>query len=671
MAANIQNSSVRSLLVSSDGNIYVGYMDGFAILSPKTDAIREYYTTRNGLCSNFIGCLVEDHRGHIWLGSNSGVSRYSRHQHLFYNYYISGSNRSALLADKTLFFGNNKSLTYFNPDDVDVHLADDQVLITGLEVDSRPIGIGDKINGQMILAAGISYTGSVTLNNENRDFALTFNNLSYADEQQKYNYRLLPYQTHWLVSNDGEKAAYTNLPEGDYTFEVKSIYPDGRNGKVTSLQIHILPHWSRTLPFRLFILLLLVGIVAYLIRLVKLRQRRMEHEMRMEHELLTVNLEREKERQIRMERENFFTSAAHELRTPLTLILSPLQELLQYIKASDPLYSKLYTMYKNGASLHTLVDQLLYVQKIEAGMVKLRLSEADIVGLVKEVAESFRQMAGVKGLTFNVQLPDDPVYLWIDTEKITSSVSNLLSNAFKYTSPNGEVLLSLTRMERDGKGFCRITVSDTGTGIPDELQKRIFDSFITGDNSPAFSTKVGIGLRIVKNTMDLHHGQVTLDSEPGKGSTFVLLIPEGKSHFIGDLYEVVDYHKHEMEPQFQPLSVQENTEGEVPVTKKTLLIIEDNVDVRQYIRSLFVAKYTVLEAADGEEGIQVATKEIPDLIISDVMMPVKDGFACCREIRERQETAHIPILMLTARAEDADVLQGSRSGADVCARKET
>lgn len=662
--ANVRHHSVRSLLVSSDSNVYIGYMNGFAILSPKTDAIREYYTTHNGLCSNFVGCLVEDQRGHIWLGSNSGVSRYSRHQHLFYNFYISGSNRSALLADKILFFGNNKSLTYFNTDNVDVRLGGDKVFITGLEVDNRSVGIGDKINEQTVLKEGISYTGSVTLNNENRDFALTFNNLSYADEQQKYNYRLLPYQTHWLVSNDGEKAAYTNLPEGDYTFEVKSIYPDGRNGKVTSLQIHILPHWSRTLPFRLFILLLLVGIVAYLIRLVKLRQRRMEHEMRMEHELLTVNLEREKERQIRMERENFFTSAAHELRTPLTLILSPLQELLQYVKASDPLYSKLYTMYKNGASLHTLVDQLLYVQKIEAGMVKLRLSEADIVGLVKEVAESFRQMAGVKGFTFNVQLPDDPVYLWIDTEKITSSVSNLLSNAFKYTSPNGEVLLSLTRMERDGKGFCRITVSDTGTGIPDELQKRIFDSFITGDNSPAFSTKVGIGLRIVKNTMDLHHGQVTLDSEPGKGSTFVLLIPEGKSHFIGDLYEVVDYHKHEMEPQFQPLSVQENTEGEVPVTKKTLLIIEDNVDVRQYIRSLFVAKYTVLEAADGEEGIQVATKEIPDLIISDVMMPVKDGFACCREIRERQKTAHIPILMLTARAEDADVLQGSRSGAD-------
>lgn len=662
--AHIAQKSVRSLLASLDGNVYIGYMDGFGILSPDMDAIREFYTTRNGLCSNFIGCLVEDSQGHIWLGSNSGVSRYSRHQHLFYNYYISGSNRSALFAGETLFFGNNKTLTYFNPNDVDVPLNSDKVFITGLEVDSRPVEIGEEINGQALLSEGISYTHSVTLNNANRDFALIFNNLSYSEEQRKYNYRLLPYQEHWQVSDEGEKASYTNLPKGDYTFEVKSIYPDGSSGEMTSFHIRILPHWSRTLAFRLVVFLAFVGLVGYLFRLVRLRQKRLEQEMKMKHELLTLNLEREKERQIRMERENFFTSAAHELRTPLTLILSPLQELLQYIKASDPLYSKLYTMYKNGTSLHTLVDQLLYVQKIEAGMVKLRLSEADIVGLVKEVAESFRQMAGVKGFTFNVQLPDDPVYLWIDTEKITSSVSNLLSNAFKYTSPNGEVLLSLTRMERDGKGFCRITVSDTGTGIPDELQKRIFDSFITGDNSPAFSTKVGIGLRIVKNTMDLHHGQVTLDSEPGKGSTFVLLIPEGKSHFIGDLYEVVDYHKHEMEPQFQPLSVQENTEGEVPVTKKTLLIIEDNVDVRQYIRSLFVAKYTVLEAADGEEGIQVATKEIPDLIISDVMMPVKDGFACCREIRERQETAHIPILMLTARAEDADVLQGSRSGAD-------
>ncbi|MEG0647836.1 MAG: response regulator, partial [Bacteroides sp.] len=658
--------SVRSLLASSDGNLYIGYMDGFAILSPPKDSIKAFYTTHNGLCSNFIGCIIEDRKGHIWLGTNSGMSRYSRHQHLFYNYYIAGSNRSAFLYDKTLFWGNNKSLTYFNPDDVDAYLPNERVLITGLEVDDHPVGIGEEINGQTILTDGIPYTPSITLNNDNRDFALAFNNLSYSEEQQKYNYRLLPYQENWLISNEGEKAFYTNLAEGDYTFEVKSIYPDGRSGEVTQLKITILPHWSRTVLFRLLVFVLVLGMVAYLLRWVKLRQRRLEHEMQMKHELLTVSLEREKEKQVRMERENFFTGAAHELRTPLTLILSPLQELLQQLSPSEPVYAKLLTMYKNGSSLHTLVDHLLYVQKIEAGMVSLQLSEVDMTGLLREVCESFNQMAETRNIQFNVSLPPTPINLWVDVPKITSAIRNLLSNAFKYTPSKGSVSLSAVRIFKDGNYYCQITVSDTGEGIPHESQERIFDSFITGKNSPAFSTKIGIGLRIVKNTMDLHHGLVTLQSTSGQGSVFSLAIPEGKAHFADDTYESVDHRLHEASYKEEPLMPSSVIESDISVEKmkKTLLLIEDNVDIRQYIASLFCSKYLILEAADGEEGVRMATDKLPDLIISDVMMPVKDGFACCREIRQQQETAHIPILMLTAKAEDVDVLQGSRSGAD-------
>lgn len=664
--AGVAHHSVRSLLASSDGNIYIGYMNGFAILCPKTDAIKEFYTTHNGLCSNFIGCIAEDDKGRIWLGTNSGMSRYSRHQHLFYNYYIAGSNRSVLYADSTLFWGNNKSLTYFSPKYLDASLSNDKVLITALEVNNKLLGINEAMNGQTILQKGVSYTGSLVLANDNRDFALTFNNLSYSEDQQKYNYRLLPYQKDWLVSDDGKKASYTNLPEGDYTFEIKNIYPDGRSGEITSLPIKILPHWSHTLVFRVLVFLLFIGATAFLIRWVRLRQRRLERELQMKHELLTVNLEREKEHQIRLERENFFTSAAHELRTPLTLILSPLQELLQQIKPSELIYNKLLLMYKNGSSLHTLVDHLLYVQKIEAGMVKLRLSEVDIVGLVRDTADSFKQLAEMKGFGFEVELPEKPVLLSLDAEKIASSVKNLLSNAFKYTSDRGKITLSVGRVVKDGNKYCQITVSDRGIGIPHELQARIFDSFITGDNSPAFSTKVGIGLRIVKNTMDLHHGLVTLESAPGQGSTFVLSIPEGKTHFVNDVYETPDNQpesvsdKEEIMP-YQPLSGQE---AEASVGKKCLLIVEDNVGVSEYVRSLFYPKYEVLQAGNGEEGVRLATERVPDLIISDVMMPIKDGFTCCREIREQQETAHIPILMLTAKAEDADLLEGSRSGAD-------
>ena len=299
------NTFQTSLLASSDGNLYVGYIDGFAILSPHQDSIQEFYTTNDGLCSNFIGCITEDDKGHIWLGSNSGISRYSRHQHLFYNYYIAGSNRSAVFYDKTLFFGNNQSLTFFNPDDVSTSPVNDRVLITGLEVNNRPVEIGAAINKQVILDKGISYTGRIVLNNDNRDFSLTFNNLSYSNEQQKYNYQLFPYQENWLISNNGEKASYTNLPVGDYVFEVKNIYPDGQSGPLNSLKITILPHWTDTLAFRLFIFLLLLAVAAYCVRLVRIRQKRLEREMQMKHELLTVSMEREKERHIRKDRQNY------------------------------------------------------------------------------------------------------------------------------------------------------------------------------------------------------------------------------------------------------------------------------------------------------------------------------------------------------------------------------
>lgn len=208
-----------------------------------------------------------------------------------------------------------------------------------------------------------------------------------------------------------------------------------------------------------------------------------------------------------------------------------MQELLQTLSSADVIYKKLIVVYRNAASLHTLVDHLLYVQKIEAGMVKLRLSQTDIVTVVEEVVDSFRQIAETKGFDFDIQLPAEPLVLWIDVEKISSAIRNLLSNAFKYTSPRGRVILRMERVQIDGQAFCKLTVSDTGKGIPEELQERVFDSFITGDQVPMLSTKVGIGLRIVKNTMDLHHGSISLKSSPQEGSTFVLAIPEGNAHF--------------------------------------------------------------------------------------------------------------------------------------------
>lgn len=666
--AGISARYVRALHASTDGQLYIGYIEGLGILAQNKDSIQHFYTTRDGMCSNFVTCITEDEKGHIWLGTNSGISRYSRHQNLFYNYYISGSNRSVLQTANTLFFGNNYALTYFNPETVEVVPSIEKNLLLGLEVNNKHVAIGEKINGQVILQKGLSYTDKIVLAYANRDFSLSFSNLLYSEEHQKYNYRLLPYQNKWVICNGGEKAAYTNLPAGDYIFEVKSVYPDGSNSAVNTLTIRILPHWSQTIWFRLCVLFVILLMTGYAVYRVRLEQRRVKRELLLKHELHISNIEREKEKQIREERENFFTCVAHELRTPLTLVLSPLQELLHRKINADPDYKALSLMYENGNSLRRLVDDLLSVQKIEAGMMKLCLSEVNVVALLKETANTFQQMAISRKIDFVIDLPDKSILLWVDVEKVASAVRNLLSNAFKYTETGGNITLAVMENTVDAKDYCRIVVSDTGRGIPVDLQHRVFDSFVTGGAAPSFSTKVGIGLRIVKNTMDMHHGMVDLQSELGKGSSFSLNFPKGKAHFADDdceetTYETVDNKEN---PANEPVGMEQINQEDISAIryKTSLLVVEDNPDIRQYIVSLFQNKYNVLEAADGEEGVKLAMQHLPDLIISDIMMPVKDGFACCKEIREQVETAHIPILMLTARAEDTDIIRGARLGVD-------
>lgn len=660
---HLQNSSVRSLYASSDGFLYIGSEKGMGIMDVQKEVVNDFYTTQNGLCNNYIGCIVEDSNRQIWVGSNSGISRYSRHQKQFYHYYISGSNRFAFLYDDHLFWGNNKSLTYFNPENINAFPFSEQVAITSLEVGNKTVHIGEEINGQVILNENLFYSQVIKLNHENRDFSLTFNNLSFSEGQQKYCYRLYPYQPDWLFVNERGKVSYANLPVGKYTFEIKNIYPNEKEGKITSLRVEILPHWTETFLFRFCIIILAVVMIYMIIHRFKLRQKRMKHELQLEQEVFATTVERDKEKQIRIEREKFFTNVAHELRTPLTLILSPLQELLHSVNSSDAIYEKLSMMYRNGASLHTLVDHLLYVQKIEAGMVKLSISQVDIVKLASGVADSFKAMAVTNSIDFEIEFPQDEIQLWIDIEKITSAMRNILSNAFKYTSPEGKVRFSIEQIEIDDCRFCKLMVSDTGKGIPEELQERIFESFITGENIPLHSTKVGIGLRIVKNTMDLHHGSVTLESDMEKGSTFTLLIPEGKAHFARDKYETINVPMTENNPVLISTRQSDQEEGRT-MAKKHLLVIEDNKEVRSYICSLFRKGYIIFEADNGEEGLRIAAEQAPDLIILDVMMPIKDGFTCCQELRVHPRTAHIPILMLTAKAEDEDVLNGSKAGAD-------
>ena len=673
---NIGARVVSALLTGTDGTVYVGYKNGFGIIPVGEDRITSFYTVKDGLCNDCIDCIVEDEKKRIWLGSISGISRYSRQQHVFYNYYISSSNKSVMLFKNTLFWGNNKSLTYFEPEILTSATIASKTLLTGLEVDNKQINIGEKIKGQVVLDSNIASIDHLELVNANRDFSLLFNNLAFSKDLQKYSYRLYPYQKDWIVSEAG-KVSFTNLSAGYYIFEVKTLFPNNTEGDVTALPITILPHWSQTVWFRLLLIFSVLFLVGYIFYSLLRRQRRFKKMIQLKHELTIANLERNAERHIREERENFFMNAAHELRTPLTLILAPIHDIMKSITPSDNWFDSFSRLHKNCLSLQTLVDRLLYVQKIEGGMIKLYLSESDIKEIVSRVANPFLQMAMVKKREFLVQVDTVPLYLWVDVAKIESAVQNLLSNAFKYTSQNGRIELAVSEAEIDGRPYCLVTVSDNGVGIPDDLQQHVFDSFVTGKRIPQYSTSIGLGLHIVKHTMGLHHGFVTLTSRVGEGSRFVLHIPVGLSHFVpgeyemvpdpvkGDLLEECTTEERPMEEVIaEKNETMEETVNRVKNNKEFLLIIEDHDEMREYLCSLFKEDYNVIEAGNGEEGVAMADKYIPKLIISDIMMPVKDGFECSREIRENKRTFHIPVIFLTAKAEDADRLKSLRIGVD-------
>ncbi|MCL1625961.1 ATP-binding protein [Bacteroides caecicola] len=674
---------VRALLWGKDKKLWVGYAgNGLASYSPEGDSILTCYTTTQGLCSNFVTALVEDSDHSLWVGSNSGISRLSRHLQSFYNYYISGSNRSVFFGKNFLFWGNHSTLTYFRPSDLRFNYPKEKgrVIFTDLEVNHSPVQIGQNVNGQVVLPQSLLYTSKLHLTHENRNFSLSFTNLLYLSKLQKYLFRLYPYQKEWIMANEGEKISYDRLPAGSYTFQVKTIFQDQSEGDVSALTVIIAPHWSETLWFRLLIATGLVSIILIYVHRLRLKQKRIQYELRLEHELFTVNMERNKEMELRKEREAFFTMAAHELRTPLTLILSPLREILSRISPTHPFYGRLSIMFKYAEGLHTLTDRLLYIQKAEAGMVKLRLSKIDVLSLMKDVSEGFHSLAAEHHIMYGWMHGSEHVTIWADREKLSLVIQNLISNAFKYTPEGGKISLSVERKEFDQKFFCCISVTDTGKGIDAGLLQHIFEPFVTGDTDPSMSTRMGIGLKIVKHIVEMHHGRINVESKPEQGTSFFVYLPEGKSHFEEDdctwdeTSETNDEETvRESIPNLMLLQkaekIPQTTEEGHTAARQTVLIIEDNTDMRNYLRDLMKKHYRILEAENGEEGLKMAVKQVPDLVLSDVMMPVMDGFTCCAALRKRKETAHIPILLLTAKAEDKDSVEASYRGADDYVRK--
>ena len=502
---------------------------------------------------------------------------------------------------------------------------------------------------------------SLILPYDQNDLRFDYVGLHYSESSKnRYAYTLENFNREWIDAGTQRNATYTNLDPGTYIFRVKAANRDGVwSTQEASITVIITPPWWDTpLAYVLYASILLSILYGFW----KLQMRR----VRIRHELHMSRFEAEKMHEIDEMKTNFFTNISHEFRTPLTLILGPVKQIAETIH-NDKIKTDLGIVYNNGRKLLRLVNELLDIAKLESGSMKLRTVRQNIVPLIRTLVYSFSSHAEQKSISLEFSAIENDIQVYIDKEKLEKIVTNILSNAFKFTPEGGRITVTIVK-----NGFAGIRISDTGIGISKEKLSRIFDRFYQIDGSHTRSQKgTGIGLSLTKELIELHKGTISVESEEGKGTTFSVTLPLGDKHLQPDeICETEENADHLSDPMLISDSIEQynayGSNGSIHIDLNTpvILIVEDNADVRHYIKEIVEGDFTVLEAADGKEGWDKSVEHSPDLIVSDVMMPNMDGFELCKKLKTDERTCHIPVILLTAKATVQDKLEGFETGAD-------
>jgi signal transduction histidine kinase/DNA-binding response OmpR family regulator/streptogramin lyase len=552
-----------------------------------------------------------------------------------------------------LYFGGNNGFNAFYPNSILDNLYAPPVVIRSFRVFDQPR----------------NFSGNqITLPYSDNFFSFGFAALHYAlPEKNRYAYRLEGVDKDWISAESRPEATYTNLDPGEYVLRVKASNNDGVwNEQGTWMKVTITPPWWRTpWAYGLYVLLLL-GLL-YAFRQYTLSQARLKNKLERK------SLEAEKHQELNQLKTRFFTNVSHEFRTPLTLILNPLEDLLVEEAAESQKRAYYLLMHRNAKRLLGLINQLLDLSKLESGSLAIFLLPGNIIPFIQSSVASFVPMAQRQRIALQVHVTQQVLWVNFDHEKVEKILSNLLSNAFKFTPEGGAVTVNVIWKPKEGPSdsMPRLTieVSDTGMGIPAEQLDKIFDRFYQIDHSSTRNVEgSGIGLALVKELVELHSGKITVNSQPGEGTCFTVTIPleEVSGNACTDAW--VDQHDASIS-----LSLTEEYAGEEGSSDLSeawdertplLLIVEDNADIRAYLRNTFDQAYRLVEAKDGVEGLSTAARILPDLIISDWMMPEMDGLAFCAQVKADEKTCHIPIIMLTAKADIQHKLQGLKNGAD-------
>lgn len=672
---NINSFNIRALAEGTGGSLWVGTGDnGMRMTEIARSPLHKFRSIQkvHGLPSNMIRAVVSDAKGNLWIATNNGLSRFNPESAEFKNYTRQDGltsnefNQNACLraSDGKLYFGTDHGLASFHPDSIYSNTSKPLVYLTDLRINNQSVKPG--IDGSP-LSKHISLTSEIELSHNQRSFVIDFVAVNFGQSSHnQYCYQLSGFDKDWNCEGSVPTATYTNLDPGHYTFMVKAVNNDGvwsETPATIGITLHPAP-WN-TWWARLSYLVLVAGAI-YLIMRVKLERARITNQLKLER------LAREKEHELSESKTQFFTNISHEFRTPLSLILLPLESLLVNDDFTPAVRDRLITVHKSADKMMRLVSELMDFNKLESSEMKLHVKHGEIISFIRELALEFNDLAIKKGIQFTLRTSVTELHGWFDHDKLEKVFANVLSNAFKFTAEHGTIAIeidirdAMVKSKQINSRHLILRITDNGLGISATELPYIFDKFFQAKSSTKVSNPgTGIGLSLAKGLVECHNGSIRADSVPNQETKFTIEIPIDRKCFEDD--EILE--SAETNQLAEVTWDIMDTIGEISAVESNdrprILVVEDNTELRKYVALHLGHQFEVFEAADGHAGLEIACRETPDLIISDVLMPVQDGVSFCRAIKSDIKTSHIPFIFLTAKTTIEDQITGVETGADV------
>ncbi len=679
------NSNFVWPVIRGDANtLWVGTIGGGVnklTLDLKGGYKAQYITTDEGLPSNDVESMLMDDNGNLWIGGkglsrintiNNEITNFDAKDGLQSNIFKIGSSHKNI--DGTLYFGGVDGVNYFQPDQIKESNIKSKAIISEIAFNNHIV------DQNRIKYSTIDDAYHINVSHLENNILIKFASIDYANsDKSSFRYKLSGVHDKWIEVNSKNRfAAFSNLPYGNYNFQLQCTNHDGIwQNNTSTLNFKINPPFWKTIWAKLFYLVFtlfsIYMLYKYYIKWSKLNQ-----------SLNIKELEKKNEEELHQLRLQFFTNISHELRTPLSLILSPVENLKTQLKGNEEQSNLLNLVHKNAVKLLNLVNELLDFRKAEVGMIKLRTYERNISDFVYQITSEFEEFAEKKGVKL-VQNIDFDKKLWIDPKILTKIITNLLSNAIKYTNAGGIVTVEISEssnlqynkfvtlgIRNADLQYIWIKIKDTGVGFDNDAMEHLFERFYQSDRVTKNEVpSSGIGLSFVKSLVLAHKGIIKVSSIQNEGSEFLVGLPLGNTHLTADEIVLVDKEIKEnlQSSEFEKEEVFESYEEQVTITNENLkpkiLIAEDNDDLRTFIVNSLKEDYHLYTAENGLEAYNISKENYPDVIISDVMMPVMDGFELCEKVKNDIEISHIPVILLTAKSSDDSKIIGSEAGADI------